>query len=95
MLLKAGVDISRLNRQIRRILSVISDLFSSDGNELIVTSTFEGTHSAGSLHYCHDAFDCRYPAIDRNVVKAAVKSKVPDDFDVVFHDTHIHIEYDP
>ena len=63
MLIKAGVDISRLNREIRRALRIVSDLFLLLGEDIVVTSTYEGNHGAGSLHYANDAFDVRFPVI--------------------------------
>ncbi len=95
MLVKAGVDISRLNREIRRSLSLVSAYFRLKSYELIITSTFEGVHSPGSLHYSNDAFDFRYPESYNTVNRSGLTNELGDDFDVVFEKDHIHIEYDP
>lgn len=95
MLIKAGVDISRLNREIRRALSTVSDLFSGHDAELVITSTYEGNHSAGSLHYSNDAFDCRYSLLHSDFGQETFLDSLGDEFDVVFYLGHIHIEYDP
>lgn len=95
MLLKAGVDISRLNREIRRALAKVNKVYLRHNEELVVTSTYEGAHSAGSLHYANDAIDIRYPSKDRAQIIAELKNILGDDFDVVTETDHIHIEYDP
>ena len=95
MLIKAGVDISRLRPEIRKKLNMIEVVLSKYGNtELVITSTYEGTHSAGSLHYANLAIDIRLPAADGGVVRH-LKAVLLDDYDVVLEHNHIHIEYDP
>lgn len=61
-------------------------------HDLYVTSLQEGTHSAGSFHHIGRAFDIRYV---KGLSRAAVIEAVGSGFDVVFHETHIHVEYDP
>ena len=58
MLIKAGVDISRLLHPARSALAVVQSLMTS---ELIITSTYEGTHTVNTLHYANMAFDYRQP----------------------------------
>ena len=96
MLVKAGVDISRLNREIRRALSTINSIHLLEQYELIITSTCEGNHSAGSLHYANDAVDIRYPKKankDKTVKK--IRKLLGPDYDVVPEKDHRHIEYEP
>jgi hypothetical protein len=99
MLLKIGVDISRLNREIRKQLRLIDNIFRRNGcGEAVVTSTYEGTHNQSSLHYCNDAIDFRNPAIGwekKNGLLEDLKLSLGNDFDVVFEGNHYHIEYDP
>jgi hypothetical protein len=95
MLIKAGVDISRLNREIRRALPVISRVIKDCGEELVITSTFEGNHSPGSLHYCNDAVDIRSPGKRIQKVQNDIKERLGKDYDVVLESDHIHVEYDP
>ena len=95
MLLKAGVDISRLNREIRRALPGIARVYDSYGYELTITSTFDGNHGEGSLHYHHDAIDTvKTPEFLPNI-HHDIKIGLGSDFDVVLESDHIHIEYDP
>jgi len=95
MLIKAGVDISRLNREIRRALGKVDAIYAKYASELVITSTYEGTHSAGSLHYANDAFDCRYPKTNKGQCLSEIREVLGSDFDVVGETHHIHIEYDP
>lgn len=95
MLLKAGVDISKLNPQIRLALSTIDRIYSAKGRELVITSTNDGVHIASSLHYHNDAIDIRYiPGIVSDLTKG-LKHQLGKDFDVVEEADHLHIEYDP
>jgi len=95
MLLKAGVDISRLNREIRRSLSMVEAVYDEYIQEFVITSTFEGNHGAGSLHYSNDAYDVRLPFKEIKEVLNAIKETLGNSYDVVFERDHIHVEYDP
>ncbi len=95
MLIKAGVDISRLERHTRRGLQRADRNFQGHNQEMIVTSTYEGNHSAGSLHYNNQAFDIRRPDYDREEIEKETRADLGDDFDFVVEFDHWHIEYDP
>ena len=96
MLLKAGVDISRLNREIRRTLKVIDAMCEKEKQEVIVTSTYEGNHSPSSLHYSNDAIDIRYiHPKDGSLFAPKLRQVLGSDFDIIEETSHIHIEYDP
>jgi len=95
MLIKAGVDISRLNREIRRSLHAAETAYSEASELFIVTSTYEGNHGAGSLHYSNDAFDSNRPKQFPGIVAEDIKSRLGPNYDVVLEYDHIHIEYDP
>ena len=96
MLIKFGVDISRLNREIRRMLPGIDYIYQQQtGREAVVTSTYEGNHGLNSLHYCNDAIDLRLPQKKLSAVVDKLEMQIGKDFDVVEEQTHIHIEYDP
>ena len=95
MLIKAGVDISRLNREIRRALHA-AETTCSEWNELfVITSTYEGNHSAGSLHYSNDAFDIASSKLTEKAITDGIKSRLGPSYDVVLELNHVHIEYDP
>jgi len=94
MLIKAGVDISRLNREIRRALAKVDKLIRNFDQELVITSTFEGNHGAGSLHYANDAFDIRSLEHRNAEIAALIPVNLGLDYDVVRKKDHIHIEFD-
>ena len=99
MLIKLGVDISRLDHSIRSKLGVIEKILDPlpYGDEAVITSTYEGTHSSGSLHYQNKAVDFRRSS-SATLSQGAVimlKTALGPDYDVVLEDTHIHVEYDP
>lgn len=96
MLIKLGVEISRLSRPCRRSLILIEILYEDIKDEAIITSTYEGNHGANSLHYCNNAYDIRPPKkTSGKVMEKLIKKALGKQFDVVFHRQHIHIEYDP
>lgn len=95
MLIKAGVDISKLNREIRRALPKIQNVLMRHGIEFVITSTYEGTHGDGSLHYCNDAIDCRGPKVGGGDCEKHLKVILGKDYDVVSESDHIHVEFDP
>ncbi len=95
MLVKAGVDISRLKRKIRKTLCVVDEIHKKHGIELVITSTYEGNHCACSYHYANDAYDIRWKPSYGKQIYEEIKKALGPDFDVVLEKDHIHIEYDP
>jgi len=95
MLIKAGVSISRLNREPRRSLPKVEAVFDQYIEYFIITSTFEGNHGAGSLHYCNDAYDVGLPNHNVTEIYLAIKEDLGASYDVILEGDHIHIEYDP
>ena len=95
MLIKAGVDISMLSRNARRGMQICNDYLMNNGEEMVLTSTFEGNHSAGSLHYANDAFDFRMPVSFSVVFMDELRGLLGIDYDLVKYKRHIHVEYDP
>jgi hypothetical protein len=95
MLIKAGVDISRLRPQIRKKLNETARrVWAIEQKELRITSTYEGNHSEGSLHYADLAVDIGRDKKGQEV-RDELKHKFGMDYDVVLEPDHIHIEYDP
>lgn len=71
-------------------------------DDLHITHMQAGMHSVGSFHPFGRAFDIRYPkaAFCSSTLLVEYKKEMrkklkPMGFDVVFHDSHVHIEYDP
>jgi len=100
MLLKLGVDISRLKPPIRKELTLIENIFQRNGyGEAVITSTFEGNHSPGSLHYADLAVDFgrpqERPTLTLKDLLKDLKESLGPDYDVVLEGDHFHVEYDP
>jgi len=95
MLIKAGVDISRLKPPIRKKLPEIAQHYRIRGDELIVTSTYEGNHSEGSLHYADLAIDTELPSKGERAFVERLAEELGPDYDVVLEKYHVHTEYDP
>jgi len=96
MLIKAGVDISRLKRPMRTALKLTERTMRQCKiiEDLVITSTYEGNHSAGSLHYANLAVDIRSKGWEIEDIEI-LKQNLGKKYDVVAEGSHIHIEYDP
>ena len=95
MLIKAGVDISRLRPEIRKKLNEIARrVWAIEQEELVITCTDGGNHCEGSLHYAHLAVDIRRHKKGQEV-RDELRNKFGIDYDIVLEAAHIHIEYDP
>jgi len=97
MKLKNGVIISGLRIEMRPVLIEAEKIWKENGDELVVTAGLDGVHSAGSLHYYGYAVDLRIRNFDKNSIPgiaARLKSSLSSDYDVILHNTHIHVEYD-
>lgn len=98
MKIKEGVVLAGLDIKMRRVLIEAEDVWHFHGEELVVTSGLEGTHSAYSFHYYGLALDFRHRYFSEDVRKIAVEDlqlALGKSFDVVLEKTHIHVEYDP
>lgn len=95
MLLKPGVDISRLNREIRRFLDKADAIYAVYGEDLVITSTYGDNHSPSSLHYADDAVDMRSPKKYKREIFSDLRNVNPAKYDVVDESDHIHAEFDP
>ena len=91
------VNIWGLQPQMQRVLKEADKIWSEHGQELVITSARDGIHSAGSLHYYGFAVDLRTRYFSPNA-KRQVANDLDDilgeDYDVIVHATHIHVEYD-
>jgi len=94
--MKLGVDITRLKRQIRQALPKIDLAYTEiSGEEAVISSTYEGDHSPGSLHYANLAVDTRKAKKDNQKVLERLKFDLGSNYDVVAESSHNHIEHDP
>lgn len=81
-------------------LTVVQKIYSSNHKQMIITSTYEGKHKSGSLHYIGYAVDLRIRNLEEKEKKIIVETIKKDlyivskKYQVVLHKTHLHIEYD-
>ena len=78
----------------------VADILSKkiSGQEIVVTSLFDGTHSKNSLHYSGNAADLRvwiYTEQQITDMVGNLQSNLGKNYDVMFEGDHIHIEFDP
>ena len=98
MKIKEGVHIPGLQIQMKPVLSFAEKIWRELGQELVITSALDGTHSAGSLHYYGFAVDLRsryFTPQQKEQARKALSKALGKDYDVISHSTHIHVEYDP
>ncbi|MCD6126073.1 MAG: hypothetical protein J7J19_03595 [Thaumarchaeota archaeon] len=96
MLVKFGVgglDLSSLHVAMWYAVKVVNEVW--QGEEPVITSTWEGTHVPWSMHYRKRALDFRVPKRPIKEVISELKEKLGKDYDVLYEGDHIHIEYDP
>jgi hypothetical protein len=99
MRLKANVNLSGLHLSMRPVLVAAEAIWKQLGitEGVTVTSALDGLHSAGSLHYYGRALDFRIRYFKNNAECEAadlLKKALSEDYDVILHKTHIHVEYD-
>lgn len=87
---KEGV-LGDLNPGIRRAKRRIEKIFAKHNDDLKITSKRDGNHGPGSCHPEGDAIDFKYgKPSEKEIIDTAGSN-----CDVVFHKTHVHVEFDP
>jgi hypothetical protein len=99
MKIKEGAILQGLDIRMRPALIEANKVWHSYGQELVVTAGLDGAHSAGSLHYYGLALDLRTRYFDNDTqteVAIELRKKLAGYFyfDVILHESHIHVEYD-
>jgi hypothetical protein len=96
MQIKQGANIAGIRIPLREALMVADNIWTTHGQELVVTSGLDGTHSPGSLHYYGYAIDLRtryFSEEEKRKVFEKLKIRLKEPFRVIYHKTHIHIEW--
>ena len=94
---KQGVFLDALSCEMRIALRVFYELYRNLGKKLTVTSTNDGQHSTGSLHYTGNAADLRIWGLDASTLARIVKEAKEElgrNYDIILEHDHIHVEYD-
>lgn len=105
--LKTGVSLEGVQEPMLGALNTIGEAFyEQDGQACIITSTTEGKHKTGSMHYLGLAVDLRryhlnprqvsliYVKLQRVLNEYILTEGLHGKFDVVLEQTHFHIEFD-
>ena len=89
-----GADIRGLHPCMRAVMRKAGETWWEHGQPLVITCGLNGEHSAASWHYYGLALDFRTNFFDDRtitLVYETLKKDLPD-YDVILHDTHIHVE---
>lgn len=97
MIIKKGVKANGVRPEILLALLIADSVYIMLGFELVVTELTGGEHRVGSLHFVGLGADIRTRYFKDGGKEAAkiLRDKLGDEYDVVLHKTHIHIEYQP
>ena len=97
MIIKNGVIMQVLKMPMQKVLGVADKVYKVHGQELVVTSALDGTHSPTSLHYYGYALDFRTRYFKDDLeswqVLKEIQSKLGDDYTCIFEGNHIHVQY--
>jgi hypothetical protein len=82
---------------------IVQSVYHHYGQDCVITTGMDGTHSHGSEHYTGLALDYRLhnvPQATRELIVAQVRESLGPDFDVIWEalgtpNEHLHVEYDP
>ena len=102
LLIKSGTGAARvvlLQACMWGAAGIINEVYEDFGvTECWITAGIDGQHQDGSLHYVGYAIDVRtsnVPTDKLKTMRAEMKRRLGDDFDVVEESTHFHIEAQP
>ena len=89
--IKRGVQ-GDLNHETQKCKGRLIKLYASKGRSFFLTAVRDGNHMPGSFHDIGDAFDFLH---DPNVSEKEMIEAAGPGFDLVFHKSHTHCEWDP
>ena len=106
---KLDVNLVGINSAMSAAWSVANEVFQEFGLDVCqVNDAVSFNHSEASLHNSGNAIDIdthdgprdnrvsKFSAgVSVQLVADTIADRLPADFDVIFHDTHIHIEFQP
>ena len=96
---KKGVSLRGLRTEMLVALSAIALVFKESFDlDTVITCGTEGRHGKSSKHYTGHALDFRTRQLDAEHQKelaSDVRLCLGDEFDVVLHSSHLHVEFDP
>lgn len=93
------VDLKGLTTQLLFAIIVAQSVYNLYQTPLVITSLNDSVHSNASLHWSGNAVDIRTRNLPVGVDPQDVADRIDDalgfDYDVIYHNDHIHIEYQP
>lgn len=97
-----SVDLLGLNVMMKPVLETVSKCFFDYGIRCVVTAGKENGHSVGSYHRYGFAVDFRtkaLTAVEKRGLTVTTRRRLRnypfgDCYDVVLHETHLHVEFD-
>ena len=96
MIIKKGVKANGIKPEILLAIMIADPIWKGKGQELVITSITDGTHSKESRHYIGLAVDFRTRYFTEPQKKDAfeqLKENLGPEYIVVWHSTHIHVQF--
>jgi hypothetical protein len=99
MKLKKNVQLTGLKPVMRNVLIIADHIWERYGQELVITSGLDGSHSSSSLHYYGYALDLRTRYFNDEEKESVYKElknalkAINHNYRVIMSTTHIHTEY--
>ena len=94
-----GVSLVGLRPEMLFGHSIVLEVFRDLGHKTLhITSIRDGVHSKGSRHYLGLAIDYDVVGLEKKdfeIIAKEIRARLTNEFDVVVHSTHIHVEFDP
>ena len=97
MKIKKGAVIAGVQAPMQKAFDAADEIWEEHGQEAVITEGVGGKHSQNSLHYYGYAIDLRtryFPAEEHQEIARKLQERLGEDYDVVVHNTHIHVEWD-
>lgn len=97
--LKKGSDLSNFSTQALFAAIVVDQVYEKYGkNDVTITEVSGGKHGKSSVHYYGFAIDVRTWVLndtEKVHITNELKDRLGEQFDIIMHDSHLHVEYDP
>ena len=93
-MIKKGAKVNGLRPEMVLAYVICAPIMAKYGQDMVLTEGTGGKHSKTSRHYIGMAMDLRtWTLTDRDACTAELREALSDEYVVVLHDTHIHIQF--
>jgi len=97
--LKSGVTIFGIRPEMVLAATIVASIYAEfDNAQCVITSITDGNHGSHSHHHKGFAIDFRtrhIPIGMHELLRTRIQLALGDEFQVVLHKTHMHVEFDP